>query len=177
MELDLLLLQPILLSDDSGVRTPYLENIYSTMSQFQKMNSPTGSLFFERKSGSKNTSASNGASSKQLDDDIQRKVQQQKKLDLAIKDLDIAKISLDNDMIKQEMNLKSIQQKIVDAESKLSNLQYDQDRKTKSIQYENDEKIKQLIDDHERKYKSLDEQHQQKIKKLRTGTHVIRSQI
>ncbi|KGR14399.1 hypothetical protein MG5_01136 [Candida albicans P57072] len=166
LELDLLLLQPILLSDDSGVRTPYLENIYSTMSQFQKMNSPTGSLFFERKSGSKNTSASNGASSKQLDDDIQRKVQQQKKLDLAIKDLDIAKISLDNDMIKQEMNLKSIQQKIVDAESKLSNLQYDQDRKTKSIQYENDEKIKRLIDDHERKYKSLDEQHQQKIKSL-----------
>ena len=76
------------------------------------MNSPTGSLFFERKSGSKNPSASNGASSKQLDDDIQRKVQQQKKLDLAIKDLDIAKISLDNDMIKQEMNLKSIQQKL-----------------------------------------------------------------
>ena len=36
LELDLLLLQPILLSDDSGVRTPYLENIYSTMSQFQK---------------------------------------------------------------------------------------------------------------------------------------------
>lgn len=166
LELDLLLLQPILLSDDNGVRTPYLENIYSTMNQFQKINSPTGSLFFERKSSSKNSSATNGASSKELDENIQGKLQKQKKLDLAIKDIEIAKISLDNDMIKQEMNLKSIQQKIVDAESKLSNLQYDQDRKTKSIQYENEEKIKQLINEHERTYRSLDEQHQQKIKSL-----------
>ncbi|KAM9939707.1 hypothetical protein OXX80_000817 [Metschnikowia pulcherrima] len=48
VDVDLLLLQPILLGDDHGVRTPYLENLYSIVCQLLKMNS-ADSLFFTRK--------------------------------------------------------------------------------------------------------------------------------
>lgn len=49
VDVDMLLLQPILLGDDHGVRTPYLENLYSIMCQLQKMNTPDESTFFVRK--------------------------------------------------------------------------------------------------------------------------------
>ncbi|GEQ71014.1 hypothetical protein JCM33374_g4695 [Metschnikowia sp. JCM 33374] len=49
VNVDLLLLQPILLGDDHGVRTPYLENLYSIVCQLLKMNS-ADSVFFTRKS-------------------------------------------------------------------------------------------------------------------------------
>lgn len=48
IDVDLLLLQPILLGDDHGVRTPYLENLYSILCQLNKMNTDS-SLFFARK--------------------------------------------------------------------------------------------------------------------------------
>lgn len=49
IDVDLLLLQPILLGDDHGVRTPYLENLYSILCQLNKMNTTDSSLFFTRK--------------------------------------------------------------------------------------------------------------------------------
>lgn len=50
IETDLLLLQPILLGDDHGVRTPYLENLYSMTCQLVRCNN--GDLsFFSRKYG------------------------------------------------------------------------------------------------------------------------------
>lgn len=49
IDVDLLLLQPILLGDDHGVRTPYLENLYSNLCQLNKMNMSDSSLFFTRK--------------------------------------------------------------------------------------------------------------------------------
>ncbi|OBA20973.1 hypothetical protein METBIDRAFT_11568 [Metschnikowia bicuspidata var. bicuspidata NRRL YB-4993] len=51
VDVDLLLLQPILLGDDHAVRTPYLENLYSIVCQLLKMNA-TESVFFTRKHGS-----------------------------------------------------------------------------------------------------------------------------
>lgn len=48
IDIDLLLLQPILLGDDHGVRTPYLENLYSVMCQYLKVNTNNSSLFFVR---------------------------------------------------------------------------------------------------------------------------------
>ncbi|EGV62383.1 hypothetical protein CANTEDRAFT_136308 [Yamadazyma tenuis ATCC 10573] len=49
LEIDLLLLQPILLGDDNGVRTPYLENLYSIICQLIKINDPESpSIFFQR---------------------------------------------------------------------------------------------------------------------------------
>ncbi|AAS54247.1 AGL244Cp [Eremothecium gossypii ATCC 10895] len=38
LDIDMLLLQPILLADDHGIKTPYLEFLYSMMCQFQKIN-------------------------------------------------------------------------------------------------------------------------------------------
>lgn len=48
VDVDLLLLQPILLGDDHGVRTPYLENLYLIVCQLLKMNIAE-SIFFTRK--------------------------------------------------------------------------------------------------------------------------------
>lgn len=171
LELDLLLLQPILLSDDNGVRTPYLENIYSTMSQFQKINGPDGSVFFQRKGEANDLSAngSNYQQHKELDQDIEEKIQKQKQLDSAIKDIEISKIALDNDVIKQDMNLKSIQHKIADAESRLKNLQREYENKSKAAQYEHDEKLRRLAYEHDQKYRSLDQEYKQKTKDLESS--------
>lgn len=38
LDTDMLLLQPILLADDYGIKTPYLEFLYSLMCQYQKLN-------------------------------------------------------------------------------------------------------------------------------------------
>ncbi|QLL34781.1 hypothetical protein HG536_0H01560 [Torulaspora globosa] len=38
LNIDMLLLQPILLADDYGIKTPYLEFLYSAMCQYQKLN-------------------------------------------------------------------------------------------------------------------------------------------
>lgn len=58
LEIDLLLLQPILLGDDNGVRTPYLENLYSIMCQLIKFNSKDDqSVFFVRKGDHKQDTA------------------------------------------------------------------------------------------------------------------------
>lgn len=38
LNIDMLLLQPILLADDYGIKTPYLEFLYSMMCQYQKLN-------------------------------------------------------------------------------------------------------------------------------------------
>ncbi|SCU85139.1 LADA_0D05908g1_1 [Lachancea dasiensis] len=38
LNIDMLLLQPILLADDYGIKTPYLEFLYSMMCQYQKIN-------------------------------------------------------------------------------------------------------------------------------------------
>lgn len=52
IDVDLLLLQPILLGDDHDVKTPYLENLYSMLCQLAKINSSRDSIFFTRKFGS-----------------------------------------------------------------------------------------------------------------------------
>lgn len=59
MDIDLLLLQPILLGDDHGVKTPYLENLYSMLCQLAKINSSQDSIFFTRKFGSSTQDSKN----------------------------------------------------------------------------------------------------------------------
>lgn len=51
LEIDLLLLQPILLGDDNGVRAPYLENLYLTICQLSKYNSGTSMMFTRKIAG------------------------------------------------------------------------------------------------------------------------------
>lgn len=48
LNIDLLLLQPILLADDYGIKTPYLEFLYATICQFEKLNLSKNSIFFQR---------------------------------------------------------------------------------------------------------------------------------
>lgn len=45
LDIDLLLLQPILLADDFTIKTPYLEFLYSMMCQFKKLNNDESKLF------------------------------------------------------------------------------------------------------------------------------------
>lgn len=45
LDVDMLLLQPILLADDYGIKTPYLEFLYSMMCQFQKLNNGESKWF------------------------------------------------------------------------------------------------------------------------------------
>ncbi|SCV02712.1 LAMI_0H02234g1_1 [Lachancea mirantina] len=45
LDIDMLLLQPILLADDYGIKTPYLEFLYSMMCQLQKINNGQSELF------------------------------------------------------------------------------------------------------------------------------------
>ncbi|KAH3683367.1 hypothetical protein WICPIJ_005656 [Wickerhamomyces pijperi] len=47
LNIDMILLQPILLADDYGIKTPYLEFLYATLCRLEKMN--YSSLFFIRR--------------------------------------------------------------------------------------------------------------------------------
>lgn len=51
LDIDLLLLQPILLGDDHGVRTPYLENLYLMICQLAKVNTGDSELFVRKTPG------------------------------------------------------------------------------------------------------------------------------
>ncbi|CAI4053509.1 hypothetical protein SKDZ_16G2350 [Saccharomyces kudriavzevii ZP591] len=45
LNIDILLLQTILLADDFGIKTPYLEFLYSVLSQFERLNNGVSKLF------------------------------------------------------------------------------------------------------------------------------------
>lgn len=45
LNIDILLLQTILLADDFGIKTPYLEFLYSVLSQFERLNSGKSKWF------------------------------------------------------------------------------------------------------------------------------------
>ncbi|CDR46375.1 CYFA0S23e00342g1_1 [Cyberlindnera fabianii] len=63
LDIDMLLLQPILLADDHGIKTPYLEFLYATICQYDKLNNGPNSLFFKR---------ADGIDSKALQQEIER---------------------------------------------------------------------------------------------------------
>ncbi|KAA8903703.1 hypothetical protein DIURU_002214 [Diutina rugosa] len=69
LELDLLLLQPILLADDHGIKSPYLENMYSTLCQYDKINDGE-SILFDRKGLGGQSNHAKSAGHAQLDGDI-----------------------------------------------------------------------------------------------------------
>ncbi|CUM68039.1 uncharacterized protein PRCAT00005754001 [Priceomyces carsonii] len=94
VEVDLLLLQPILLADDHGIRTPYLENIYSTMSQLLKINSAESkSIFFERKP--------RGIDRDQIKNTYEMKLNQ-----ISIMDSDLAKKQSEKQQLEEYLNEK-----------------------------------------------------------------------
>ncbi|KAG5421233.1 hypothetical protein I9W82_000323 [Candida metapsilosis] len=153
LELDLLLLQPILLGDDNGIRTPYLENLYSIMCQFNKINHKS-SIFFKRKLGDEPDSE-RLITAKQLEDDIATKTQKHRDLEKSIKDYEVSKISIDNDVRKQQQVLKSLEQQIINTETKLSNLSYEFEKRSRTLEME-----------HEAKFKSLNQQYNERLRDL-----------
>ncbi|CAK9436185.1 uncharacterized protein LODBEIA_P07430 [Lodderomyces beijingensis] len=157
LELDLLLLQPILLSDDSGLKTPYLENLYSVMCQFNKIN--TGeALFFKRKLAD-DTDADSSPSSQRanaLDADIQLKTKKQFELNRALNDLETSKISMENELLKEETNLSATREKIAEAEARLSRLQSDYQSRSKSLEVEHEAKLRSLHEEYNQKMRNLD---------------------
>ncbi|RLV93422.1 Styryl dye vacuolar localization protein 3 [Spathaspora sp. JA1] len=138
LELDLLLLQPILLSDDNKLKSPYLENLYSIMSQYNKINS-NDSIYFVRRS---DENYSNQCQS--LDEDLKQRTFKLDQLETTIKDLESAKLNLSNEIFKQENNLRNIKQQSIELESKLSTIQYEFDKKYQILQLDYDKKFKQL---------------------------------
>lgn len=69
---DVFLLQPILLADDLGIKTPYLESLFTIMTQYARFNNTGGdekpSIFFSRRSGGARGSSNspNSSSSEEL---------------------------------------------------------------------------------------------------------------
>lgn len=122
IDLDLLLLQPILLGDDHGVKTPYLENLYSIMCQLLKINTSKLSLFFARKS-----SGQDGT-------DMDRIM------------LEVSKIKLERDSVDKEFNdaklaLKRTELELADQRQKNERLALS----LKEREAQNDAQLKDLI--------------------------------
>jgi ketopantoate reductase len=63
---DVFLLQPILLADDLGIKTPYLESLFTIMTQYARFNNTSGdeksSIFFTRR-GARGSNSGNSSSS------------------------------------------------------------------------------------------------------------------
>lgn len=141
LNIDLLLLQPILLADDHGIRTPYLENIYSTMCQYIKINdADTNSIFFTRKSNSNmnkgkvnQINADHEFKLNQLNiisSDLARMESNKNQLDSYLREKEILKGQVGEDINKQELNLRKLninvdhqQQKLSQIEQRLEQLQ------------------------------------------------------
>ncbi|KAI5963668.1 uncharacterized protein KGF55_002548 [Candida pseudojiufengensis] len=154
LDLDLLLLQPILLGDDNGIRTPYLENLYSVMCQYNNINQ--GSAIFFKRKNSNEQDPNKLIQLSNLDEEIKIKIDKQLQIDAIIQDNEKLKTKQDNEIRVQEINLKSIQQKIIDVESKLSNINYEYEKKSKSLEFEHETKFKQLNEEYNQKLKDLE---------------------
>ena len=141
LNIDLLLLQPILLADDHGIRTPYLENIYSTMCQYIKINdADTNSIFFTRKSNTNiNKAKMNQVNADHefklnqlniISSDLARMESNKNQLDSYLREKEILKGQVGEDINKQELNLRKLnisvehqQQKLSQIEQRLEQLQ------------------------------------------------------
>lgn len=143
LEIDLLLLQPILLADDHGVRTPYLENLYSMMCQLIKYNHKnSNSIFFTRRlslTDSNNLDKVN----KQIDlktnqlnlllADLQEKSSHLKQLDSSIQEKLAMKDQMDSDLRQQQSNLNSLTEKFQKQSQDFALLQQNHENQLKSL--------------------------------------------
>ncbi|KAG2734948.1 hypothetical protein G9P44_001162 [Scheffersomyces stipitis] len=147
LDVDLLLLQPILLADDHGIRTPYLENLYSTMCQYAKLNNGS-SLFFARKGGDQDKLETIG----QLDEEIKKRTAQKSSLDSTIRESENKKAQHENAIV-------ALSVQIHDKETYLASLLSKQEQKLKQLEGQYNQKFKDLDDQYQRQY----EQNQQRL--------------
>lgn len=148
IDVDLLLLQPILLGDDHGVKTPYLENLYSMLCQLAKINSSRDSIFFTRKFGSDTQDSK----------DLSRATQDLSKLNLEKDALDRDFSSLKNALKVTEQELAEKRQKYDHLRVTLQDQESRHDSKMKELMYLEQEKEHTLA--------SLDAQIAEKLSKL-----------
>lgn len=113
LNLDLLLLQPILLADDHGIKTPYLEFLYSIMCQYEKFNKGTSKLF--ERFGSKSitngdtetiTENDNTELINRLENDNQNLVNERDQLKLMIdsNEINVNQLQLKIDTLNQQLS-------------------------------------------------------------------------
>lgn len=149
LELDLLLLQPILLADDNGVRTPYLENLYSTMCQYVKINAnPSMSIFFERKRRNVNNRLADRehdqanadleekrAELNALDEDLSLKLQHHQKTVQELHAQEQKLCLLDAHIDSQQACLDNVLAKIAEAEARLAEQQHQSQMLAKEVEH------------------------------------------
>lgn len=145
IEVDLLLLQPILLGDDHAVKTPYLENVYSIMCQLMRINSPQGSVFFTRKNS--------GYDSKKNEYDI---------LTQEMARLNMEKLSLDSTFHERLVTLQQLENAIAQKSQILESLLADHDSRSRELL--------SAQGNHQRRMADLDEQYKQKQAELHALT-------
>lgn len=155
MDVDLLLLQPILLGDDHGVKTPYLENLYSMLCQLAKINSSQKSIFFTRKFGSV--------------------TQDTKNMEKTTEDL--AKLKLEKDLVDKEFSSARAALQKVDLELADKRQRYEHLTLTlQDKQAQHEAKLKELAYielEKERMLASLDTQISEKMGRLRSLTDKV----
>lgn len=148
LNIDLLLLQPILLADDHGIRTPYLENIYSTMCQYIKINdTEINSIFFTRRINSNVSKAKvnqiNADHEHKLNElnlitnDLAKMESNKNQIDSYLKEKEILRVQVLEDINKQELNLRKLninvdhqQQKLTQVLQRLEQLQLQEQEMT-----------------------------------------------
>ena len=130
MELDLLLLQPILLGADHGVKTPYLENLYSTMCQLNRLNSENSeSIFFVRK-----TPGFNNARMNQLDADFDAKLSEFNALNEQVQQLELKKASITSYISEKDHRKNVLESELSDLNHRLESLKVDVHQQQKSYE-------------------------------------------
>lgn len=129
IEVDLLLLQPILLGDDYGVKTPYLENLYSILCQLLKMNSKEGSSFFTRKL-----------------DGYDSKKSELEAMTQNLKQLSLEKYQFENNFEERQKLLQNVESQIVQKNQLLAKLLSDHESKTRELSSASQSHQQQLSD-------------------------------
>lgn len=160
LEIDLLLLQPILLGDDHGVKTPYLENLYSTMCQLNRYNSSESeSIFFVRKNA-----AGNKARMAQLDSDYDTKMNEFNALNEEMHLLELKKASMMSYITEKEHMKKMLDADLAEQTNRLESLKVD--TREQSMAYET--KRRELDDyqaDHRRRVSEMEDKEAELRKK------------
>jgi ketopantoate reductase len=148
LNIDMLLLQPILLADDHGIKTPYLEFLYATLCQFEKLNTQS-SLFFKR-----NDSADNSELKREVEklnvslashaEEYKTLVRQNEQLQVDLRDKEQSVLVLDSIRAENQQLQKSYQQKSKQfqlAEQQISQLQHQLDQLEQKLQHEKVQKL------------------------------------
>lgn len=139
--IDLLLLQPILLADDNGIRTPYLENLYSILCQLSKINyGLSDSIFFRNAKNS-------GPSKEEVTEyeDLKLKIgamgeelvalgDRKEEIEIYLQDRQTFKNQIDNLINKEEANLKRLSMTVEREQQRLEELKYVQQREYERLQ-------------------------------------------